>query len=126
MESLAIVNSNWAIEILANYANSVQGDREGFRNEYYIKGPLFYFVKYPSIGYACYIVLPKSAEKRYHSGDIKNTKDDAKRSAAYKAVVMLRKMKCLVADLRPMRQRLANLGSKQSLKEDLNDKEYCD
>lgn len=36
-ESQAIVNTNWAVEILSNYANSVQCERNGF-NEYYIRG----------------------------------------------------------------------------------------
>lgn len=64
-------------------------------------GALYYFVEYPSIGFACYIVLPKAADIRYFSGDIRNSKDDAKRSAAYKAVIALRMKGCLIGDLRP-------------------------
>jgi hypothetical protein len=63
----ALINSNWAIEILANYSNYIQGCRTGVGNKYYIRGPMFYYVSYPAVGFVCYIVLPwyVHGEKRY-------------------------------------------------------------
>lgn len=46
-------------------------------------------------------MLPKYAPKRYFVGDIRDTKEEAKRMAAFKAVLELFKIKEILEDLRP-------------------------
>lgn len=89
------------MEILTNYAHYVQGERSGVKNEYYIKGPFYYYAELPGRGYICYIILPKYASKRYFVGDVQSTKDEAKRIAAHLAVIELYKNNDILDDLRP-------------------------
>jgi hypothetical protein len=54
-------------------------------------------------------LLPKTAEgRRIYYGDIKDTKEDARRSAAFKAVVDFRKKGFLLDDLRPKKEEMGN------------------
>lgn len=82
----AILNTNWSIEILHNYANHIK--------DHYsiIKGPFYYYVKINEVGYICYIMLPATAIKRFFRGNCCSTKDNAKRSACFYAVFELYKI----------------------------------
>lgn len=55
------------------------------------------------MGWRCVIILPKNSSERYFIGKLQSTKDKAKASAAYEAVLKLRKALMLTDDLRPIK-----------------------
>lgn len=85
-----MVNVNWAVEILSNYANIFKNFEYRGKDENYIRGIFYQYSEFPSLGWKCVLILPKNFTDRYFIGDLMKTKDDAKRSAAFKAVLILR------------------------------------
>lgn len=84
----ALLNTNWSVEILNNFTFHLRRDPNSL-----IKGPFYYFTKITEIGYICFIILPSTAPKRIFRGGCKSKKEDAKRHAAFEAVLDLYKNK---------------------------------
>lgn len=49
------------------------------------------------------MILPRNSSERYFVGDLEKNKDNAKKSAAFKAVIALRRKGLLTEDLRPIK-----------------------
>lgn len=94
-----MLNTNWAVEILSNYANVFRASD----NKNYIKGVFYAYTEIPAVGFKCIIILPKNTVERYFIGDLLPSKEEAKRSAAFKAVRSLKIKNMLTPDLRPIK-----------------------
>ncbi|CAD8179435.1 unnamed protein product [Paramecium pentaurelia] len=123
-DSLALVNVNWAVEILSNYANIFKNFEYRGKDENYIRGIFYQFSEFPSLGWKCVLILPKNFSDRYFIGDLMKTKDDAKRSAAFKAVLILRQKQMLTEDLRPVKSAYHFVSDRKN-DPNLKDPNYC-
>ena len=90
----ALLNTNWSVDILNNFTYHLRRDPNSL-----IKGPFYYFTLIKEIGYICFIILPSTAPKRIFRGDCKSKKEDAKRHAAFEAVLDLYKNKYINENL---------------------------
>ena len=89
----ALLNSNYALEILKIYLASLAQPNKGY----------FQYILTPNICYKCIIKMPTSdpSEKNMFVGEAYSTKEQALKSAAFKAVKDLKKMGLIKDDLRP-------------------------
>ncbi|CAK88583.1 unnamed protein product (macronuclear) [Paramecium tetraurelia] len=123
-DSLALVNVNWAVEILSNYANIFKNFEYRGKDENYIRGIFYQYTEFPSLGWKCVLILPKNFSDRYFIGDLMKTKEDAKRSAAFKAVLILKQKQMLTEDLRPVKSAYHFVSDRKN-DPNLKDPNYC-
>ena len=79
--SKAIINTNWSTSLFYNYVNVLPTKFSQ------IRGAFFYYVINEAFGNKCFIILPESAPVRYFSGEFLKTKDEAKKSACFNAII---------------------------------------
>ena len=94
-QSGALLNSNWSVEILHGYVGRLRPEFVSM-----IRGPFYFYINITEVGYICYIVLPLSAPMRYFNGKSRSTKEKAKQSAAFEAVLALYKKGFISSDLK--------------------------
>lgn len=89
----ALINTNYALEILKMYCASLRHPNK----------PMFYFVETPNLAFKCLIYFPVTARtsKPYIIGESKQSKNLALKSAAFEAVKYLYEEKFIKEDLRP-------------------------
>ena len=89
----ALITSNWSLNLLNNYCqslNPIQKHNEEDDREKEINSlPIFIFYKIENLFYICGIKLPYNAKKRYFLGEPRKNKDEAKKNAGFIAVIYL-------------------------------------
>ncbi|KAM3138766.1 hypothetical protein pb186bvf_009145 [Paramecium bursaria] len=120
----ALINTNWAIEILSNYLNQISPERRSLKQDSYVRGIYDYYFYFPQIGYKCVLILPATSRVRYFSGLICPQKEQAKRSAAFHAVKQLKKQDLLTDDLRPNLDVIEIQNYDQKEDQNLKDENY--
>jgi len=76
-----IINTNWSVELLSYFCSKYRTD------ELINTKPRYHFIKIPSLGYVCCIILPaifNSEKLRIVQGGFTHNKSDAKKLAAFK------------------------------------------
>jgi hypothetical protein len=91
----ALLNTNYALELLKSYFTSLKQPNR----------PYFHFIETSNICFKCIIKFPESSTctKSYIVGNPFSSKLEALRSAAFEAVVILKKEGFIKDDLRPSR-----------------------
>jgi len=89
----ALLNSNYALEVLKIYFSTLAQPNKGY----------FHFSLTPNVCYKCVIKMPASdpSEVSWFAGEAYSNKDQALKSAAFKAVKQLKIMGLIKDDLRP-------------------------
>jgi hypothetical protein len=69
-DSLALLTTNWAVEILSNYANLFKNYEYRENDENFIRGIFYQYTNFPALGYKCTLILPRNSSERYFIGDL--------------------------------------------------------